>query len=510
MTDRLVQGPFDGSYLVPVLGSLRRHDGLTVKRLTTVPGGQALLRLPVIQNHAVQTGLKPAEAAVEVIVQQVAALESPTDRIIADAVLRLGLYVERYRAHPIPRRALYQLTAGGLGDRRTALLENWSELHAALDEHPPAGQLAGEHTLRARLEREVFERLGAALVNPEAAATSAASSRPVPASRAQTVDATAAGTVIVVGGAAMDHTWRIGTLPAAGRSTLAMEFTRAPGGKGVSQAVAAAHLDLDVALIAAVATDDDGREIEDHLAREGVDISLLHRVDRRGARTPATGIFELPYGNSSAAVWRDDVELDIAAIEQHADVLASCDVLLLTFELPQSVLRRVLDLVATAPDPPVVIVTPGQPYPNPHQVSPLLKQIDYLVAYLWELEGFAFSDEARYDPELLSDDLLSRGLRALCLLSVPNGGSIYERGKAVAQLPRLPGRVQEASVTRDAFCAALAARLIEDRSCTDDTFLWAAAAMASFADNYHEAPTTRPSRATVNKRFDEMPRPAAG
>jgi hypothetical protein len=178
MTDRLVQGPLDGSYLVPVLGSLRRHDGLTVKRLTTVPGAQALLRLPVIQNHAVQTGLKPAEAAVEVIVQQVAALESPTDRIIADAVLRLGLYVERYRAHPLSRRALYQLTAGGLGDRRTALLENWSELHAALDERPPAGQLAGEHTLRARLEREVFERLGAALVNPEAATTSARSNRP--------------------------------------------------------------------------------------------------------------------------------------------------------------------------------------------------------------------------------------------------------------------------------------------------------------------------------------------
>lgn len=106
-------------------------------------------------------------------------------------------------------------------------------------------------------------------------------------------------------------------------------------------------------------------------------------------------------------------------------------------------------------------MNPGQPYPNPHQVSPLLKQIDYLVAYLWELEGFAFSDEARYDPELLSDDLLSRGLRSLCLLSVPNGGSIYERGKPIAQLPRMPGRIQEGSVTRDAFCAALAARLIE-------------------------------------------------
>lgn len=96
--------------------------------------------------------------------------------------------------------------------------------------------------------------------------------------------------------------------------------------------------------------------------REGVDVSL-----------PA----------ADSAIWRDGVELDVATIDRYADTLAACDVLLLTFELPQSVLKRVLDLVNAVADPPVVIVTPGQPYPDGQLLRPLLKQVDYLVAHIW-------------------------------------------------------------------------------------------------------------------------------
>jgi ribokinase len=259
-------------------------------------------------------------------------------------------------------------------------------------------------------------------------------------------------------------------------------------------------LDLDVSLIAAIASDDEGKEIESHLVAEGVDVSLLRRIERSTARTPATGVFELPAGNSSAAVWRDGVELDIPTIDQYAAILTSCDVLLLTFEVPQSVLRHTLDLVGAASDHPVVIVTPGQPYADGQLLSPLLKQVDYLVGHKWELEGFALSNKAKLDPQLLSDDLLSLGLRSLCLLSDTGGGSIYERDKPPEQIPVPHSVLKESAITRDAFCAALAARLIEDRTLTGNTIRWAAAAMASFAENYHHA-ATHPRRATVDEKY---------
>ncbi|HKX14925.1 MAG TPA: PfkB family carbohydrate kinase, partial [Propionibacteriaceae bacterium] len=64
-----------------------------------------------------------------------------------------------------------------------------------------------------------------------------------------------AGKVIVLGGAVMDATFHTKDIPARGTSIEAYEFQLAPGGKGLWQAVAAARLGLDVALVAAVADD---------------------------------------------------------------------------------------------------------------------------------------------------------------------------------------------------------------------------------------------------------------
>ena len=76
----------------------------------------------------------------------------------------------------------------------------------------------------------------------------------------------------------------------------AFAFNLAPGGKGLKQAVAAARLGLDVALVAAVTDDRFGHEIINYLHDEGVDTSLLKLVD--DARTPFTGVIELELGDS--------------------------------------------------------------------------------------------------------------------------------------------------------------------------------------------------------------------
>ncbi|TDO45480.1 sugar/nucleoside kinase (ribokinase family) [Kribbella sp. VKM Ac-2571] len=498
MSDHLFQAQTEASYLIPVFESLRRYDGLTAKRLAA-RSAEPLLRLPIVQNHAVQTGQKPAAAALEVITEQVRELDSPTDRIIADTALRLGIYLEIYKSSQISKRALYRLGSGGLGERRQALVEHWNALHQAVGVQSPAEPPPGEHTLRTRRESEVFDKLGALLVNPK---PTGAHSGPIPLPTALSVDSTAAGQVIVVGGATIDHIWRVRSIPEIATSAMAMSYTRTPGGKGLSQAVAAAHLDLDVALIAAIANDEDGKVIRAHLASEGVDISFLTVVNRQDVRTPATGVFELPAGNSSAAVWRDGPELDVATIDRWAGALTSCDVLLLTFELPQSILRHILNLVAAAPERPVVILTPGQPYADGHLLSPALKQVDYLVAYLWELETFAFSDEARYDPQLLSENLLSLGLRCLCLLG-DRGGTVYQQGSLPESLPAPHSVLKQSSITRDSFCAALAARLIEGGSLTGDAIRWAAAAMTSFTEAYREA-NSHPRRAAVERHYREI------
>lgn len=498
-------GPAEPSILVSVFESLRRFDGLTADHLQSARAAPALLRLPVVQNQAVRSGNKPAAAAVEVVIEHVPQLESVTDRIIADVILNLGIYLDLYRDHDISRRALHVLQRGALGKRRETLIEHWEAFHhahgATSTPDPP-----GEHTLRDRIEGEVFERLAKLLEDPAPVVELIEPDEPPLAPVGRGAHSATAGRVVVIGGVAMDHLWRIRSIPDVATSTMAMNYIRSPGGKGFSQAVAAAHLNLDVSLIAAIAADGAGEEIKAHLMREGVDTSLLRTIpnpsDQERLQTPATGILELPAGNSSAVVWRDGVELDSSVIDQRADAIKSCDVLLLTFEMPLSVLRHTLSLVNSSSTRPLVIVTPGQPYADGHLLSSALRYIDYLVAHLWELEKFAFSEESTYDPQLLSNELLSLGLPSLCLL-VDRGGTVYRQGKPQQSIEAPPSDLRESSITRDAFCAALAARLADHTELTIQDIHWAAAAMACFAETYHRAPA-HPLRETVDKKYREL------
>jgi ribokinase len=176
---------------------------------------------------------------------------------------------------------------------------------------------------------------------------------------------------------------------------------------------------------------------------------------------------------------------------------------LLTFEIPQDVLYRTLNWATKSPHRrPVIVVTPGQPYTGGYVDSTVLKDIDYLVAHIWELEKFAYSTQAKYDPQLLSEDLLNLGLRSLCILG-NRGGTIYSRGESRISISAPQSLHRESSITRDAFCAALAARLVEDHSLNDDAIEWAGAAMASFAEDYPLAHTP-PRRERVEQKFREI------
>jgi ribokinase len=126
-----------------------------------------------------------------------------------------------------------------------------------------------------------------------------------------------------------------------------------------------------------------------------------------------------------------------------------------------------------------VIVTPGQPYVDERISRDTFPRIDYMVAHPWELEPFTPAGPVPFDPDPVARNLLAFGVEALCMLV--NGGCTIYSGPAhdVLGVPSFPSIYKESSAARDAFCAALAARLIErNRKFTGDVALWAAAAMS--------------------------------
>ncbi|TCC05140.1 PfkB family carbohydrate kinase [Kribbella soli] len=501
MSDHFTSRSPEVAPLVSVFIALRKNEGLTAQRLA-ISRAQPLLHLPMVRDRAERTGEDSAVAAVDLVRDHVRGLDNLTDRIIADAALGLGSFADVYRSGGLPANILHKLESGDLGVRRAVVLSYWVDLHQALAGSDFAGapEAPSDRSLRGRAEDEVFERLAVQLLTASHLHIS---------QRTSDLTATAAvvseawpkpiGRVIVVGGVTIDHVWRVDRPPDLETSRIATGYSRAPGGKGLSQAVAVARLGFDIALLAAVGKDQEGQEILDHLELEGIDRSLIRAVPN--ATTPATGIFERPLGESAAAVWRGPLGLDSRHLDRHAKALSSCAALLLTFEVPLPILHRTLDLAAGRPDErPVIIVTPGQPYPDAELPRDTLRQIDYLVARPWELERYARSADARYDPQLISNELLKQGLKALCVLGT-RGGTVYLSAGDSIDIPSTSSVIKESSITRDAFCAALATGLLERRPLAD-AVRWAAAAMAAVSADYLKSPSP-PLRARVDAMYQK-------
>jgi ribokinase len=471
----------DARVLLNVLEKMRARDGLTLARLQDSKSDVSapLLELSATRRYATVHNLGLPEAALEVVGQCVRTM-SGREQIVADAILALGLFTDVHRQHKVDNRVIQSLTASAVGRRRKALLDNWRRLHESMG-YPP-GDPPSDRALRGNTERDVLRELARQLIRREL--YSAGSKSVVAPTSSDSVSSStsrvAKGKVIVVGGACMDATFRSKSLPARDTSSEAYGFDLSPGGKGLTQAVAAARLGLDVSLIAAVAHDRFGQEIIHHLRDEGVDTSLIKVVDE--ARTPFTGVIELELGDSIALNWRNQMEvhLDVRDIEQRAEQLTNCDAVLVTFEIPRETVQHTLARVRSDDDNrPLVIVTPGQPYPDQGISQHSLAQIDYLVAHPWELGRYAPGGQERFDPDPVARNMLAHGVESLCLL-VNGGCTVYSQTThETLSVPHFPSIYKESSASRDAFCAALAAKLIDNnRVFSEHAAFWAAAAMS--------------------------------
>jgi len=79
--------------------------------------------------------------------------------------------------------------------------------------------------------------------------------------------------IAVVGSINLDIVVEVERHPAPGETVLGGDRLELPGGKGANQAVAAARLGAQVALVGRVGDDDAGRRLRGGLADEGVDVA---------------------------------------------------------------------------------------------------------------------------------------------------------------------------------------------------------------------------------------------
>ncbi|MFI6865672.1 PfkB family carbohydrate kinase [Nocardia sp. NPDC050406] len=447
-----------------ILSRLGKRSGLSPERLRgTEIDVDALLKLPVVQGHATHTGLSPAEA-VPGVIRHAARRLAPTERLIVDAELALGLL----RDNPPDGVDLTRLYAAELGDRRKYLIERWRMLHEKFGaEATPRTPTV--RTLRGEPERRAFTALAQLL-------TAGTAFDATDTTEGDSVDE-ARGRVTVVGDAVIDQIFVVDEMPVPGSSSWC-DFEQSPGGKGLNRAVAAARLGLRAQLLAAVGDDGEGQQILSYLRLRGVDPSLIAVVRR--ARTPVTAVIQATAKLPANLAYKDDrLRLHAEDLESpaHRGALATADVVLLTFEQPLEVIVRALDIVATAPRPPWVIVSASPPLnSSPRKLYRSLRAVHYVIGTPSELERLASDNPSGAGDA--ADRLLVLGVDTVCTIDGFQLRIRSRRGDVVVS--DVPTAMAGSSGAYAAFSAALAYRLATRGKPADETdFAWAVAAMTA-------------------------------
>ncbi len=139
--------------------------------------------------------------------------------------------------------------------------------------------------------------------------------------------------IAVVGSNMVDLITYVRRMPVRGETVEAPAFEMGHGGKGANQAAAAARLGASVVMVTAVGDDMFADATIGNLQRLGVDTSHVRRV--AGKSSGVAPIMVEPTGENSILIVKGaNADLSPADIDRAAEVLKSCDLILLQLEIP--------------------------------------------------------------------------------------------------------------------------------------------------------------------------------
>jgi ribokinase len=299
-------------------------------------------------------------------------------------------------------------------------------------------------------------------------------------------------TICVLGALHLDLTVDVDRLPGVGETVIGSSLSVAPGGKGATQAVAAARLGADVDLIGAVGDDSHGSEVRAALAEEGVGLSSVLTCEKVetgvGIRARLTG------GDSAGVVGLGaNAEMGAAQVAQAAELIAGARVLLAQLELSDEVLLEAFGRARSAETLVLLDATPARPVPKE-----VLALVDVLLCN--RREGAVLVNER---PDDVSDSGLVRRLAALgpgrVVLTRGVDGALGFDGERSVESPGLAAEYSDSSAAADAFAGALATALAEGQR-FDDALRFSCAAAGLSGDDSSRFPKL-PKREQVEERL---------
>ncbi|MDE3210619.1 MAG: ribokinase [Pseudomonadota bacterium] len=254
--------------------------------------------------------------------------------------------------------------------------------------------------------------------------------------------------IVVVGSINMDLVTQASRFAGPGETILGERFLTVPGGKGANQAVAAARLGAEVALVGATGGDAFGRQLRLGLAAEGID--LAHAVQLDDCASGTASITIAGGENQIIVVPAANARVTPAQVENARPLIERADAVLVQMEIPLETVEATLRLGHRLGVPVILNPAPAQQLP-----TEWLQLARYVTPNQHELALLLGADPA--------EDFRALMQRAPCPVVLTRGGEgawYREQGEPHHQ-PGFKVEVVDSTGAGDTFNAALAVFLAE-------------------------------------------------
>ncbi|WP_426206330.1 ribokinase [Pseudomonas sp. TWP3-1] len=267
--------------------------------------------------------------------------------------------------------------------------------------------------------------------------------------------------VVVIGSLNMDLVTRAPRLPRGGETLIGHSFATVSGGKGANQAVAAARLGAQVAMVGCVGNDPYGVQLREALLADHIDCLAVSVVeDSSGV---ALIVVDDNSQNAIVIVAGANGALTPAVVDRFDAVLQAADVIICQLEIPDATVGHALKRGRELGK--IVILNPApasRPLPADWYAS-----IDYLIPN--ESEAAALSGlpvDSLQTAEVAASHLISMGAGKV-IITLGAEGSLFANGTGFEHFPAPRVKAVDTTAAGDTFVGGFAAALASGKTEAD-------------------------------------------
>ncbi|WP_447784451.1 ribokinase [Pseudomonas germanica] len=264
--------------------------------------------------------------------------------------------------------------------------------------------------------------------------------------------------VVVIGSLNMDLVTRAPRLPVGGETLIGHSFATVSGGKGANQAVAAARLGAQVAMVGCVGNDDYGVQLRDALLVEQIDCRAVSTVDDSSG--VALIVVDDNSQNAIVIVAGANGAMTPAVIDRFDAVLQAADVIICQLEIPDATVGHALKRARALGK--VVILNPA-PASRPLPAD-WFTAIDYLIPNESEATVLSgLSVDSLESAESAASQLIAMGAGKV-IITLGAQGSLFADGQRFEHFPAPKVKAVDTTAAGDTFVGGFAAALANGKS----------------------------------------------